>query len=827
MVVPIDKLKNLGLNLMPLKKESKRPVLPLWEHLQTEKYDGEFPEGCNVAVICGEISDNLFVVDLDTESIYNDIPEQLKNTRTIKTGQGYHLYYHYVGFPPEGRKMDDDIFRHIDIKTQGGYVLAENSYYVPTDKEKREHKYSKENENGFYYKLIKDLPILTMDIPRLKEILNELGFNVNKKSIEEISEGVSEHDRNDSSFKYGCYLLRQGLDDTALKIEMDKLNQKHNPPLSQFEIDSILKSVVSRRADNPIDFNAQEHIKQVKKITEMNDVKQVTMQKIKPELHEGILIEFNCMITAVGERMTYTKSAEFECYECGDSVSKKCNEFYQMIVPKCKVHGSYRIINHSTKETGYIQQLRIQEFLEDSKNSSPIEFDAEIINKNVGEAFMGNRKTVTAKFRSIPNKNGYNTIVFEITNMKDTEQGEGCMPDVTEIEKWKNNTNLFEDVTNSIVPELMFNPLIIQSLILYAAGGTTLNGKREVINAALIGDAQLGKSDVLLRFHKLLPGSGYTIGRNTTGAGLTIGMVKLYNGTSVPRAGFFPLHTGHHCIIDEGDKMKPEDRNSCLDVMEQQTTTLTKNGVPNLTLPAKCPLLFAGNPKGGKFHKKLSIMDNFDMDTPFVSRFDFVWCIIDSNDPKVDIIIRKFIKSFQERKGQYMSIEELQRYFTYIGTLVATVPKSLYSKIDILHIKMRKLNKLDGLPIGWRQYHGLFRLVTACATAHLRTIVTEEDIIIVEKIISESFKSMRMDLDSGELDGSIIPKKVTKETAFLEVWNECLDSEGTVGREEFLDELSKRDPYNILNSDIEFSKWLNIGRIELLNESERYKMVST
>lgn len=807
MSVPISKLKELGLNLMPLKKESKKPVLSSWTHLQTEKFDGKFPNGCNVAVICGEISGKVFVLDLDNASIYDDIPEVLKNTRTVKTGKGYHLYYHYVGFPPPNKKMDDHRLRHIDIKSEGGYVLAEGSIHPDTKKS---------------YELFKDLPILTMDIPRLKEILKELGFNVESKSFEEISHGVEEGGRDDSTFKYACYLMREGVYGEALRLEVKKLNQRHKPPLPQSDIDRILAQVFRYEGHN-----IEKHMKEVKQIQDKDKVTPVTMQEIKPELHEGILIEFDCMIPTVGDRKTYTKSAEFECYDCGDFVFKRCDELYQMKVPRCKIHGKNRTIDHSTKETGYIQQIRIEEFLENASHSSPISFDAEILDENVGHAFMGDRKTVVAKFRSIPSKDGYNVIVFEIISMKNIEQGEGCMPDEKELEKWKNNPNLFEDVTSSIIPEVLFNPLILKSLILYAAGGTALNGKRDDINAAIIGDAQLAKSDVLLRFHKLLIGSGYTVGMKTSGAGLTIGMVKLYNGMSAPRAGFFPMHTNHHCIIDEGDKMKPEDQNSCLDVMEQQTTTLTKNGVPSMTLPAKCPLLFAGNPNGSKFNKKLPIMDNFNMSIPFVSRFDFVWCIIDNNDPIIDQQIRECIKSFQDRKAQYMTTEELQRYFAYIHTIHATVPKSLYSEIDNLHIKMRELNKLDGLPIGWRQYHGLFRLVTACASAHLRTETTTHDIEIVESIIKESFRTMRMDLDSGELSGSIIPKKMTKETVFLEVWNECMDPAGTVGREEFEDKLGKREPYNALNSPIEFRKWWDGGRTELINETDRFKMVST
>jgi len=806
-MIPINKLREMGFNLMPLQKESKAPVLSSWLKLVDEQYEGKFPEGCNVAIICGTTSNNLFVVDLDDSTLYDDFEFYHGVTFTVKTSKGYHFYFRNNGLPIPGRKLVDKRGRPVDIKSHGGYVIAPGSIHPDTKKP---------------YEIICDKPVLTIDPNEIKDFLEKLGFDIKKRSFDEIEQGVSEGGRNDSTFSYGCYLVREGVYGEALKIELEKLNNKHKPPLPQKDID-ILYTQITKAENRKIKI----HMKNVERIQDRLKVTPVKMQDIRPELHEGFTIQFDCMITAVGERMTYTKNAEFECYECGDSVTKKCNELYQMVVPTCKTHGTKRIINHSTKETGYIQQLRIQEFLEDSKHSSPIEFDAEILDDGVGEAFMGDRKTVTAKFRSIPNKSGYNTIVFEIINMDNMEQGEGCMPDKKEIEKWENNKNLFEDVTNSIVPELLFSPLILKSLILYAAGGTTLNGKRDSINAALIGDAQLAKSEVLERFHILLPGSGFTVGMRTSGAGLTIGMVKLHNGMSVPKAGWFPLHTNHHCIFDEGDKLKPEDQDACLEVMEQQTVTLVKNGVPGIRLPAKCPLLFAGNPKGSKFNKKLSIMDNFNMSVPFVSRFDFVFCIVDSNDPVIDQAIRECIKSFQDRKAEYMTIEELQRYFTYIGTINSKVPKSLYYKIDELHIKMRKLNKLDSLPIGVRQYHGLFRLITACASAHLREEATIHDVMIVEKIINASFKSMRMDLDSGEQTGSIVPKKETKETVFLEVWTACKDIQGEVGREEFIENLGKRTPYNPLTAPVEFNKWWkDFGRIELVNETERFKMVN-
>ena len=112
----IEKLKEMGFNLIPLKPKSKEPIGGLnWKQFQEEKYNGSYPDSCNIGVVCGRSSGNIFVVDLDDESLYDDYPQEIKNTFTVKTGKGYHLYYHFHGFPPPNKKLDDKRGRHIDI----------------------------------------------------------------------------------------------------------------------------------------------------------------------------------------------------------------------------------------------------------------------------------------------------------------------------------------------------------------------------------------------------------------------------------------------------------------------------------------------------------------------------------------------------------------------------------------------------------------------------------------------------------------------------------------------------------------------------------------
>lgn len=806
----IDDLKARGFNVIPLKEKSKEPIVGLnWKKFQDEKYDGSFPENCNFAIICGNSSGNLFVVDCDDFSLYDDIPEELKNTYTTKTGKGNHLYFHWVGFQPPNKKLDDKRGRHIDIKSHGGYVLGAGSIH-PSLKP---------------YTVINDAPIKKVEYKTILEALKNMGFNVETKPIEEIEQGVSEGGRNDSTFKYACYLIREkGLYDEPLRVEIDKLNQKHSPPLPPTEIDLIISQAEKAEQKNKL-----KHIQDAKSTLEKLRGKplEVKMQDITPIL-EGKSVVFDCMITAVGERKTYTKKVTFECPKCEKRKTEVCDDLYQIGIPYCDKDKCKYVVDYSTMETGYIQQLRIQEFLEEARKATPVEFTALIIDEDVGEAYIGDRKTVTAKFRSIPQNKDFNLILFQIVSMKDLEQKEGCLPTPEELEKWKSDPYIFDKVTASIAPEIYINPMIVKSLVLWACGGNALNNKRDLIHMCILGDAQLGKSELAIKMHKILIGSGMTVGRNTSGAGLTIGMVKLYDGTMIPKAGFFPQHTGHPCIIDEGDKMGKTEHDSCLEVMEQGTTTLTKNGVPSLTLPTKCPLLFLGNPKNGKFNDKYpSLMDNFEMETPFISRFDMIWCLKDENDPEVDKAIRNHIRTFESRKGSYMSIDELQRYFTYIQSQTATISEEMKDKIDELHAIIRPFNtKIGSIPIGNRQYHGLYRLATASATAHLRNEVTEEDLKLIEELIRQSYKTMKMDIDTGEVEDNLVKSKDNKKDKILEAITECTESmyDNTIDKEDLIKRIEGK---GVNGADEIVRKMIDRGVLQLDNEWERYRKIGT
>lgn len=802
-------LRRMGLNVFPLRPESKRPIAGVsWKDYQSRRYEDDIPETCNAGVICGDISGRLFVLDIDDDSLYEELRD---DTFTVRTARGYHLYYRYRAFAPPTRRLDDKRGRHVDIQSEGTYVVAPGSRYVPTDAEIASGKYPESARGGVTYEVIRDLPIRDVPTGEIRKRLEDMGFDTQTSTVAEIENGVSEGGRNDAMFKYACYLMRHDqLYDAPLLAQMEAVNARNSPPLSGDELRHIVESATryeggaARRTHPEIRRESEEPL-------------DVPMQRITAD-HEGVPVRFQALVTAVGERHTYTKSVNASCDLCGKTETLRADEFHQIGIPVCMRHKRQYALDRSTMVTEYIQLIRVEEFLETARNSTPVQFDAEIIGDKIGEAYIGDRKELVARFRSIPTKE-YNKIVFDVQEMSDVEQKEGCMPTDEELERWRRTPDMFGRVRDSIAPEMHMDASIKETGMLAIAGGTSLNGKRDHIHVAFCGDGQLGKSELLAFLHRMVPGSGRAIGTSSSGAGLTIGMVKLYNGQMVPKAGMLPSHTGFPVIIDECDKMRKDDLNSLLQCMEQQIVSQAKAGTGSgLTLPARCGLLIAANPVNGKYNPRIGFMDNFVFEAPFISRFDIVWVLVDRNDPEHDRRVRRHIREYKRRKDEYMGIEELQRYFTYVRSLKPEVPEDLEGLVDALHEDIRPRNKIDGLPVGWRQYYGIHRLVTASAALHLRETVTAEDFELVKRIINESFESIPM---NGH---GLVKRRDSKETVILEAWHSVCNDDGLAHRDDFVAELSKSDGFG-LNADHVFDTREAAGVFQLDNSTGMYRKV--
>lgn len=135
-------------SVFPLVKHSKKP-LGEWKHWQSHRASGEqidawfaaYPD-CNVGIATGAIS-GIVVLDLDSDEA-SEIAEARGLPETVEalTPRGRHLYFAHPGSSVGNVTGSEDgkLPKGIDVRGDGGFVVAPGSYFIPSDKERGQGK---------------------------------------------------------------------------------------------------------------------------------------------------------------------------------------------------------------------------------------------------------------------------------------------------------------------------------------------------------------------------------------------------------------------------------------------------------------------------------------------------------------------------------------------------------------------------------------------------------------------------------------------------------------------------------------------------------------
>ena len=143
-LIPISKSECLKfyqqnkLNVLPLMPKSKEPRVE-WAYLQkqeaTEQEKIQWFSGTrnNIGVICGSISNNLRVIDIDFDEMFQKFYELFKDKTTIiKTSRGGHLYFksnHNIKNSKICFMKDGKLYAQIDVQAENKYVVAPPSIH--------------------------------------------------------------------------------------------------------------------------------------------------------------------------------------------------------------------------------------------------------------------------------------------------------------------------------------------------------------------------------------------------------------------------------------------------------------------------------------------------------------------------------------------------------------------------------------------------------------------------------------------------------------------------------------------------------------------------
>jgi DNA helicase MCM8 len=87
-----------------------------------------------------------------------------------------------------------------------------------------------------------------------------------------------------------------------------------------------------------------------------------------------------------------------------------------------------------------------------------------------------------------------------------------------------------------------------------------------------------------------------------------------------------------------------------LEAMEQQQVSIAKAGVV-ASLPARCSLIAAANPKHGSYNMDKTVAENLNMAKPILSRFDLVFILRDRADLELDRMVSSNIMSLYKHGG--------------------------------------------------------------------------------------------------------------------------------------------------------------------------------
>ncbi|KIY92245.1 putative DNA replication licensing factor MCM2 [Monoraphidium neglectum] len=96
------------------------------------------------------------------------------------------------------------------------------------------------------------------------------------------------------------------------------------------------------------------------------------------------------------------------------------------------------------------------------------------------------------------------------------------------------------------------------------------------------------------------------------------------------------------CLIDEFDKMNDQDRVSIHEAMEQQSISVSKAGIVT-QLQARCSVIAAANPVGGRYDPSKTFSENVELTDPILSRFDCMCVVRDVVDPINDQRLAQFV----------------------------------------------------------------------------------------------------------------------------------------------------------------------------------------
>ncbi|KAF2012153.1 MCM-domain-containing protein [Aaosphaeria arxii CBS 175.79] len=389
---------------------------------------------------------------------------------------------------------------------------------------------------------------------------------------------------------------------------------------------------------------------------------QYTLRQLR-QTHLNCLVRVSGVVTRRSGVFPQLKYVKFDCTKCGTTLGP----FHQdsnvevkiSFCQNCQSRGPFTVNSERTVYRNY-QKLTLQE----SPGTVPAgrlprHREVILLWDLIDSAKPGEEIEVTGIYRNnydaaLNNKNGFPvfaTIIEANHVVKSHDQLAGFRlteEDERKIRQLARDPRIVDKIINSIAPSIYGHTDIKTAVALSLFGGVSKEapGRHSIrgdINVLLLGDPGTAKSQILKYIEKTAHRAVFATGQGASAVGLTAS-VRRDPMTSewTLEGGALVLADKGTCLIDEFDKMNDQDRTSIHEAMEQQTISISKAGIVT-TLQARCAVVAAANPIGGRYNSTIPFSQNVELTEPILSRFDILCVVRDTVDPSEDERLAKFV----------------------------------------------------------------------------------------------------------------------------------------------------------------------------------------
>eukprot|EP00937_MAST-01D_sp_MAST-1D-sp2_P000663 g663.t1 len=339
--------------------------------------------------------------------------------------------------------------------------------------------------------------------------------------------------------------------------------------------------------------------------------------------------------------------------------------------------------------------------------------------------------------------------------------------DKREILRLSKEPDIADRIVESIAPSIWGHQHVKMALAMSLFGGRAKDVKnkhriRGDINVLLLGDPGTAKSQMLKYAEKTAPRAVYTTGKGASAVGLTAAVHKdpLTREWTL-EGGALVLADRGVCLIDEFDKMTEQDRTSIHEAMEQQSISISKAGIVT-TLQARCSIIAAANPIGGRYDAQHTFAENVELTDPILQRFDILCVLQDTVDTVADERLARHLVASHTRAHPNFDAESapadmqdraaiqrarpipqdlLRKYIMYArGQVKPQLVNIDTDKLSKLYAELRRESVTSGgVPIAVRHIESIMRMSEAHARMHLRDHVRDDDVDMAIRMTLESF----------------------------------------------------------------------------------------